>query len=103
LIADMLGMGNKELSGFVKEDPENAEVVIAELLEILFEMNEVLGKDPTCEELCFDTDELLELNDPVHHQSAMKLISNKRKQYYATLANAVAEMEEQKRNESVVA
>ena len=99
LIADLLCMGAKELAGFIKEDPENAETVVAELLEIVIDQNDMLREDPTCEDYTWDYDELTELGSGEHHQQSMKMISDARKKHYADLAAAAAEMEEAKRKE----
>jgi hypothetical protein len=97
MLADIVCMGNKELLGFIKDDPENAEIVISELIETIMEFNEVLSRDPTCEDLCLDYDALTEMGSEEHHQASMKQISDKRKEYYATLAAQVALMEESKK------
>lgn len=100
LIADILSMGNKELFGFIKEDPDNAATVVAELLEIVIDQNDMLREDPTCEDYTWDYDELTELGSGEHHQASMKMISDARKKHYAELAAQVAAMEEAKKAEA---
>jgi hypothetical protein len=95
----MICMGNKELLAFIKDDPETTETIFSELVEIVFEQNDILSHDPTCEDFTFDYDALTELGSIDHHQASMKMISDKRKEEYARLAAIAAEKEEAERQQ----
>jgi predicted glutamine amidotransferase len=99
MLADILCMGNKELLAFIKDDPETTETIFSELVEIVFEQNDILSHDPTCEDFTFDYDALTELGSIDHHQASMKMISDKRKEEYARLAAIAAEKEEAERQQ----
>lgn len=105
LLADLLGMDNAELFGFIKEDPENATIVMGELYEIVLEMNDLI-KDEEDNDLSFSYDELLSLGRDEYHPHAMKEITKIRKDQYAEalrLKQAVDEATQTEEEEANVA
>lgn len=82
LMADIIGMGDDELSSFIEEDAENAAVAFAELVEMVLEYNDVLWKiDPNHEKI-LNPDEITRIGQTDYHRLAIMEITKIRRTEY---------------------
>lgn len=82
LMADLIGMSDEELCGFVIEDPENTVVAFAELVEMVLEANDALWNvDPNHPKI-LNPDELCRIGKADYHRDAMLEISKIRRAKY---------------------
>lgn len=105
LLSDLLGMGTKEMAALVMEDATTSFVILEELMEIIFDLNDTLinSDDPTITDLAFDPDELLEKGSIGYHSDAMKNISALRTARYKAALKKKVEEENRKRDEQIAA
>lgn len=85
LIGDLLGMGEDEMKSFIKEDADTANVIMAELVEIILQMNDVFLADEELSEFAFDADDLIARGSFGNHRESMKSISDARTARYRAL------------------
>jgi hypothetical protein len=82
LLADLIGMGDEELEGFISEDVVDTHTAMCELIEMILEMNDELFKvDPTNSKI-LDINTIMELGDTDNHRKAMQLITDARREEY---------------------
>lgn len=85
LIADLIGMGDEEMGAFISEDPSSAHIILAELIEMVLEYNDVLWQSDPNHEKILDAEMVIEQGSTKYHQKAMEEISRLRKVEYQML------------------
>ena len=87
LIADLVGMSDTELYSFVKEDPENSTVVVAELLEAILEYNDELWSIDPNNDAILNCDEIIRIGQADYHRLAIQEVTKIRRMEYEDQIN----------------
>lgn len=92
LLADLIGMGDKEMLSFVDEDPQNATTVLAELIEMVIEYNDALwAVDPNHPKI-LNADEIIRLGQADYHRDAIQEVTKIRRAAYEEQIRKVNEI-----------